>query len=251
MEKFEYLDHTFDVGSCDMDMWGFMKPTVILNICQEAAYMHSTLLGFGYNTLVAMNLAWVLSRAKVEIERLPVWGERIRVRTWHKRESGLFGLRDYIFFDEELQPIIRATTSWLIINLATRRITRVDRVFGADKPLSVVACPHDAIEQEAPRLSMPEGAHSLEEHRVVYSDVDVNHHVNNAKYLEWACDNSAQQIGKERQLSSFCLNFNHEARFGESISLSGIDADLDTLLLSGDVSARNIFVAELNYKDRI
>ncbi len=97
MKEGGYLDHIFEVGSCDIDVWGLLKPTSILNICQEAAYMHSTQMGFGFDRLVEQNSAWVLSRVECQLARLPKWHERVRVRTWHKRQSGIFSLIEYMY----------------------------------------------------------------------------------------------------------------------------------------------------------
>ncbi len=246
----EYLDHTFTVSSYEMDTWGYLKPTAILNICQEAAYMHSTLLGFGYEALINSNLAWVLSRAAVEVLRLPVWGEQVRVRTWHKRQSGLFGLRDYIFYDAQDEPIIRVTTSWIIINLSTRRLTRIDRALQGEKALNIVSYNCDAIEGEAEKIETSAEKIILGEHRVVYSDMDVNEHVNNVKYLEWACDNSQQQMDSGLYLSRFCINFNHESKFGDSVSLSRSSLSPLAVIIEGEIEARNIFIAKLEYSFR-
>lgn len=242
-----YLEHIYHVTSCDMDMWGYLKPTVILNICQEVAYMHSTQMGFGYERLQELNAAWVLSRVKVEVERLPVWHEKIRVRTWHKRQSGLFALRDYIFFDAEDKPIIKVTTSWLIINLATRRISRVDRILPADDAYNLTAYDHDAIVDEAERVELPEQGVACAEHTVVYSDVDINRHVNNAKYLEWACDLSEQLASGSGKLSHFCINFNHEALLDETISLATVTPSADKLIAEGKIDGRSIFTVAMSF----
>ncbi len=243
----EYLDHTFTVSSCDMDMWGRLKPTAILNICQEVAYMHSTLLGFGFESLHSQNLAWVLSRVKVEAARLPQWRDEIRVRTWHKGQAGLFALRDYIFFDSSDQPIIRVTTSWLIINLATRRITRVDRVFGTNSQVDLLEYKHHAIEAEAERVEMPAESKVAGMHKALYSDMDVNQHVNNAKYLEWVCDLAPQQTCEEIFLSRFCINFNHEMRLGQAVEITRAELGQDSEIMEGKIEELSIFTLRLDY----
>ncbi len=245
-----YLDYRFEVSSSDTDVWGFLKPTAILNLCQDVAHMHSTALNFGYDCLSARDLSWVLSRVKVEITRLPQWREKICVRTWHKRQSGLFALRDYILFDQKGEPIMKVTTSWLIINLTSRRLCRVERIFGDEFSLYDNCYASEAISTEAERIELPEEMHFIEDHRVVYSDIDVNRHVNNAQYLEWSCDHSTQQMLPGRVLSGIVINFNHEALFDEVVTLSGADKDADTLLLKGDVAGRDVFAAMLSYRDR-
>ncbi len=248
MEEFAYLDQEITITSCDVDQRSQLKPASILSICQESAYAHSTLLGFGFDRLIDMNLAWVLSRAQIEITRLPRWREQIRVRTWHKRQSGLFGLRDYIFFDSEGCEIIKVTTSWLIINLSTRRITRIDRVFGGDDAYRLVEYKCSALESEAPRISGgDEGEMLHREHRVRYSDLDMNQHVNNAKYLEWALDSSPYQMEQGREIQGIIINFNHEAKHDELIELKTSLQESRTAIISGSVAQNEIFCTQLEY----
>lgn len=245
-----YLDHTFKVTSCDMDIFSRLKPTAILNICGEVAYMHSSLMGFGFESLAKMDMAWVLSRVETQIERLPTWGEQIRVRTWHKRFSGLFGIRDYIFFDNEDREIIRVTTSWVIIKVATRRIVRIDRLFAENSILDGQAYPHEAIATEAQRISLSDSQthYNLGEHLVQYSDMDLNRHVNNAKYLEWACDHSKAQMDSSLMLSSFAINFNHEATYNQTVALIATESTPESLTVEGVINKGNIFALKLNYR---
>lgn len=245
MEGRNYIEHTFIVSSFDIDVWGVMKPSSILNICQDTAYLHSKSMGYGFDVLHKLNMTWVLSRVKVAVMRSPSWLERVKVRTWHKGQSGLFSLRDYIFYDQQGEPIIKITTSWLILNLATRRIARVDKIFNQDgMELAEYKC--DAIEVEAPRIEVPSTLDVVGTHKVLYSDLDLNEHVNNTKYMDWACDHSPQQMQREKSLKAFCLNFNHEAKHSEQIVLSSCLQEND-LLIEGSTAGRNIFVARLEY----
>ncbi len=245
MKEGGYLDHIFEVGSCDIDVWGLLKPTSILNICQEAAYMHSTQMGFGFDRLVEQNSAWVLSRVECQLARLPKWHERVRVRTWHKRQSGIFSLRDYIFFDADDEPIVSITTSWLIINTATRRIVRPEQVLG--DTVTLVNYPLDALPHEAERITVGANRNFATEHTVRYSDMDVNHHVNNAKYLEWVCDAIPQQMDENAHLTSIAINFNHEAVYNDVVTLNSSSIADSHIVIDGSTAGRNLFVASLGY----
>ncbi len=242
----ELLEHSFTVGSVDVDSRGEMKFAAILNMCQEVAYEHSTLMGFGYETLHELNLAWVLSRATIRIERMPLWRENIRVETWHKRQSGLFSLRDYIFYSAEGEPLVRVTTSWLIINLATRRITRLDRVASDTHHIEFHTYQCDAISEETERLDMPTETVSEDSHHVRYSDIDLNQHVNNAKYVEWLIDRAEEHNADCKRIKELVINFNHETLRGQIIDISSHTNALH-IYLDGKYMGRNIFVSRLKY----
>ncbi len=244
-----YFEYTFGVNSCHIDLKGEIKPSLILSYCQECAYMHSAEMGFGYNRLKEIGVAWVLSRINVECQRMPVWGETIKVRTWHKRQSRLFSIRDYIFYDEQQNEIIKVTSSWVIINTSTRRISRIEHLFGEEALGLTINSGDSAIDDEAKKVVISEEQILLSEHIVRYSDIDVNQHVNNARYLEWVCDLSPLQLHSNSSLNSIVINFNHEATLGEVVSLSSPASSEGLFVMEGRVGERSVFVSELKYHD--
>ena len=42
-----------------------LKPASFMDVAQEAANQHATVLGFGYDDLIASRTAWILSRMHV------------------------------------------------------------------------------------------------------------------------------------------------------------------------------------------
>ncbi len=242
-----YLDYTFVVSSADIDIWGALKPAAILAICQDMAYRQSASMGGGYDALAAHNMTWVLSRAKVCIDRVPRWHESLTVRTWHKGQSGIFSLRDYIFYDSSQEPIIRVTSSWLIINVESRRIARVDKIFNQTDLSSLPEYQYDAIPDPAERIDSLQGGEKLGEHMVRYSDMDVNRHVNNTRYMEWACDYSQMQMQCGEALKGFTINFNHEAKYQDVVVISSSAQPSSRVVIEGADSQRNIFAVVLEY----
>ncbi|MFR9650215.1 MAG: acyl-ACP thioesterase domain-containing protein [Rikenellaceae bacterium] len=245
-----YIDYNITVTSSDIDLWGYLRPTAILAILQEAAYLHSEQRRMGVDALHEQNVTWVLSRVRVEAERLPELHERIRVRTWHKgqsKESGLFSLRDFIIYDSEDRAIIRATSSWLVINIETRRITRIDKLFSGDSTLSRLVYQGDAIQSEAERVNPLSDGQAVGEHRVLYSDIDINQHVNNTKYLEWACDHAPQSMESQNRFKTLTINFNHEAKYGELVTLRSTPQHPNRVQIEGVIEKRSIFTLTLEY----
>jgi acyl-ACP thioesterase len=95
-----------------------------MNLAQEAAGQHAVHLGFGYDDLIKSNTAWILSRVHIEFVDTPKWKEDVVLKTWHKGLNRLFYLRDFIMTDSEGRERVKATTSWLVLNLETRRLVR-------------------------------------------------------------------------------------------------------------------------------
>ena len=51
-----------------------------------------------------------------------------------------------------------------------------------------------------------------------YTDLDVNHHVNNTKYMDWCCNALGIDRMKESALRRFCLNYDMEVLPGQEIN---------------------------------
>ena len=61
---------------------GYLKYTDLCNILQLTAGSHAELGGISFSDMQVHHQAWVLSRMRVEIKRLPKWKETVTVKTW-------------------------------------------------------------------------------------------------------------------------------------------------------------------------
>ena len=187
-----------------------------MNLAQEAAGQHAVYLGFGYDDLIVSNTAWILSRLNIKFLDTPLWRDEITLTTWHKGLNRLFYIRDFVLTDKDGKERVKATTSWLVMNLENRRLVRDPKLVDMDG-----ICTDDAIETPADKVQMPKDveAEYVMDHRVSYSDVDTNGHTNNAMYMQWAMDTVEYEIASTRPVNEVTINFNHETKAGDIISL--------------------------------
>lgn len=193
-----------------------LKPTAFMDMAQEMAYQAAAAMKFGYDELIAVNMAWVLSRMRFRFLKAPVWGEEVEIRTWHRGAFGPFFVRDFEVLDKEGRRMIEATSSWVIIDVDSRRMARPEEVL----PKEDTSCSDFAIEAPAGKVMMPRGAEPelVTTHKVAYSDIDLVGHTNNARYVAWALD--CLEYGEAGiQVEEVEIVFHHEARPGEEISL--------------------------------
>lgn len=232
----------------DTDLRMRLKPAAFLNMAQEAANHHAEYLGVGYDTLIAAQQAWVMSRMKVEFARLPMWREKVNLKSWHKGAAGFMFLRDFVMSDGEGNPIIKATSSWLVVDMTTRRLARRGTFseFAGDSEKCIT---ENAIEEPAQKVVVPEGATLLRttSHTASYSDVDMNRHVNNVMYTVWAMDAVGLEVTDEKTLRSLEINFNNEVRPGDVVELSVYLSEGDTYYIEGKVEGKNSFITRLSF----
>lgn len=210
------LQHQYTIPCYDTDASWHLKPASFMNYAQEAAGQHAIILGFGYDELIKTNTAWILSRMHIKFLDTPKWRDQVTLTTWHKGLNRLFYLRDFIMTDAQDNAIIKATTSWLVLNLETRRLVRDPELMdeGTVNAEHVLETPADKVQM--PKDIVPE---MVMEHVVSYSDVDANAHANNAMYMQWAMDAVEYEMTSAHQVRELTINFNHETKAGDLVKI--------------------------------
>ena len=239
------FEQKFTIPCYDTDASWRLKPSSFMDLAQEAAGQHAVYLGFGYDDLIATNTAWILSRVHVEFVDAPKWRENITLRTWHKGLNRLFFLRDFILTDDEGRERVKATTSWLVLNLETRRLVRDPKLIEEG-----TVCTDNVIETPADKVVMPKDAEPqyVMDHHVAYSDVDMNGHTNNAMYMQWAMDAVDYDIASTRPVKWFTINFNHETKAGDIVALYKVvkeEEDGRHVFVEGKVNDQSAFIVEI------
>lgn len=229
----------------DTDASWRLKPTSFMNLAQEAAGRHAVYLGFGYDDLIKTNTAWILSRVHVEFVDTPKWRENITLNTWHKGLNRIFFLRDFLLTDDEGNTRVKATTSWLVLNLETRRLVRDPKLMEEG-----TVCHEDVIETPADKVQMPKDveAELVRRHTVSYSDIDTNGHTNNAMYMQWSMNSVGYDITSSRPVKEFTINFNHETKAGDVVDIyRAVVEKEDTLhvFVEGRVGDASSFCVEI------
>lgn len=210
--------HTIACYEADANQ--LLKPTAMLDWMQEIAGQDATRLGFGYDQLMSLNTAWVLSRTHVRFHQYPKWRDTVNLLTWHKGAFKVLYLRDFLLTDEANNPLVSATTSWLIIDMNTRRMVRHPEL--ASSPETCVF--EHAIEEPADKIAFPTELEPklVATHKVVWSDIDTMAHVNNVKYVCWALDAVSRNILQENPLKEIIVNYDAEVLLGEVVELYSV-----------------------------
>lgn len=202
----------FTVQYNEADQRGFVRPVALLNYLQSVAGYHAALLGVSVADLVKNGHTWVLSRIHLAMERYPRGGDTIRIKTWLSVRDTLFTVRDFELLDVDGEPIGRATTSWAVLSLATRRLVKLNDVLPI-YPLNPERAVNDTF-RTLPPLEMTEYELRLP---VLRGDLDINRHVNNTVYAGWALETIPEEVDSACYLVSIEISFRAEALYGDTI----------------------------------
>ena len=205
----------------DCDMNGRWRVSAILETMQETAGTHSLLLGCGREELLKKNIVWVLSRCELHMDRYPRIGERITVSTFPMPNRIFFFPRYYVFTDERGEMIGKAGTLWLLLDIRTRHMLppgEVGRLIPDNTDL--------AVPMNLPAtVGQLQGEEFVTEYEPVYTDLDVNGHVNNARYVDWLCNAMGIETMQKSEPESIILNYNREILPGQRVTLRRVTRD--------------------------
>lgn len=231
MQKQTQYSRTFEIRSTETDLWDRLHLEDLFSMLQEVASEHATLLGTGTDVLDKRNLVYLLSGMSLRIKEYPVWGDRLKIRTWCREIARLFFVRDYRVETISGKEIAAGTSSWFLTDKDTHRPVRPSQI--EDLIEDYVYPKDNALGFNAPRfktgdLEFPDGTSFTK--FADFSDMDRNRHVNNTKYIAWAVDRYYHHFGIDEP-ASICgvdVNFLSEVKYGDKLNILGRALNLDT-----------------------
>ncbi len=205
---------TITLRSSDCDTHNRLKPSAILSLMQEAAGAQLDGTEVDHKHLAQRNLFFAVTRQHIQITRLPKARETITLETWPGITSRVAYPRSTIAWDSQGRELFRAMSLWVLMDIQTRAMV-LPAKSGVDVP-GVVR----GNELAVPGSLAPKVLSANTTRQVVYTELDVNGHMNNARYLDWAMDLLPTDFHREHPLADFTITYLSEAKEGEKVELS-------------------------------
>lgn len=191
----------------------------LMNHLQETALNHvwlSGLAGDGFGATLEMsrrNLLWVVARMQIQVERYPSWGDIVEIDTW-VGASGKNGMRrDWLVRDSKTNAILtRATSTWVMMNRKTRKLSKIpDAVKEEIQPYFTARNVFVAEDtRKLPKLEDDTAQYICSDLAPRWSDLDVNQHVNNVKYIGWILESLPISVLEGNELANITLEYRRE-----------------------------------------
>lgn len=206
----------FHVDLRDVDFRQELKLSAMFGYFQEAASQSAATLGLGFEDLEhRYGASWALLRVRADILRWPHWMEEVTVETWPIPPAMLEFERDFRVKDGEGNLLVRGSSVWIVFDVASRRLRRADSVQGNYPPFYTERALDDKL-HKLPDLIAPELVYRK---TIGYSDVDLNGHVNNTRYLDYMMDCFPLENHREFGVRSVEISYLNEALPGETLEL--------------------------------
>jgi acyl-ACP thioesterase len=211
LEK-EYKVHVYESGPN-----GKLNLFSLFDYMQDIASDHAIKLGFGRDDLLKDNHFWVLSRMYAVIEIWPCWEDSIILTTWPNGTDKIFALRNYEVNYPDGRHIASGTSSWLILDRTTKKIQRPDSTL--TRYTSEQHFESSPVRYATKIDPAAEDGNVSPTFRVKVSDLDVNLHTNNVRYMKWVNDCYDLDFIMNNDPQSAEINYLAESRFDDEIMI--------------------------------
>ena len=231
------LIRKYNVGSGETDLFNRLRPSSLLAFLQDAATLHAEELNLSRDELIGSTGGiWVMSRLWYELyENIP-GGVTLEVKTWHRGAKGTFFYRD---FEISVGGVAkgRAVSAWLVVDKEKRRIIRPSVL----EDVSELGMVENGYDIELGRIKPKVCLKEIMKRRVNYSDLDINRHLNNTKYMDIICDAMHMEDMTGKYINCFQINYIGECRAGEEISIIAGKEDENVYLTGIDLEKKARF----------
>lgn len=208
------LTKKIEVLVSDCDIGGRWRPSVAQIKLQELGEENATSFGLPYGELLRRGMCWVLYRQQINLRVIPKALDVVYATTWPGVVAGPIFPRYYTLEKDGLR-IGEAVTTWVLIDVESRRPLRPAVLEGQVPQVRDIPEP-----MPLPSMLRIENAQQVLERKVQYGDIDVNGHMNNAKYTDWVCDILPIDRLRASGIRGWQVNYIAEALPGECLVLS-------------------------------
>jgi len=223
----------YDIKVYEADALGRAGMTAIANYVQNSAAGHYTFLDNERGPFLPADFIWAMNRLELQVLRIPRWRDEVTLETWSRGVDRISAIREFRLLDKAGDAVVLGTSLWVVID-GSRRLHRLnglspkwpslpDRTFINKTP--------DKVQE----LKKPSRDSVF---KAAYSDLDLNRHVNNVKYLEWMLDSYQQPFLESRDVNRIELNFLDSASAGDEIVV-GTERVSDSVYLNTVIRLRD------------
>lgn len=207
---------SFKIRAFDVDANNRLKVSTIFDYFQDAASNHAEELKVGYSNLFKKGYFWVLYWAKFDFIEYPKVMDEIKIQTWGKKQFKLYSIRDFLMMNKYNKVLCKATTAWLFLDAKSSRPKIMPELF----PEVIFLEDKSALDELPQKFQNITATEKIFSRDIKYSDIDLNEHVNNAKYIELlddCYDNKFHSLHHMKRLTTLFLS---ETKFGDKIQIS-------------------------------
>ena len=206
--------HTFEV-----DRHKRMTVPALIQALQESAMQNVLQLKLSVWDLEPQGISWVLMKFRLQLHNLPCLGDTMRIVTYPAGFEKFFTYRDYRAYASDGQLLAEASSQWVLMDTAARKMTRIpEEILALEARMSNRA---EWLDRPGRRLPTADTYSTERRYLVDHYDLDFNGHLSNQLYFRWLLETLPTDYLTSRTPRTVELHFRAEARWQDSVTASG------------------------------
>jgi fatty acyl-ACP thioesterase A len=153
----------------------------------------------------------------------------VKVETYFQQEGRVGARRDWLLTSPATgEQYGCATSSWVMVNVVTRRLSRMPDAIRDEYRKLMPDPPKHCIDAAETRLKLPDISDIAEctQHVATPVHLDMNYHVNNTAYLTWILDSIPEEVQDSCVLAQYEVEYKAEGQAGMSTSSTLVYASM-------------------------
>lgn len=204
----------YRIGFTDIYKNNEINNRAIIKILENAGGMHSDSIKCGYSDVERTCRGWVILAWKIKVLSRPKYNTEVETHTWVRDINKIFTYRDYKMYDEDGNLAVIATSKWAMIDVKRGKIAEITSKIEEDyqpEDISVFE------ERKIDKLAEPETVILKRDCPVLRGDIDMNGHVHNVNYLNYAYETLPAEVYENETLNNIEIMYKRQIKLGDKI----------------------------------
>ncbi len=170
-----------DVECSDIGISGNIRNSAVLDLLQDCAIRHLDTHPVMAPFFKEENSCMFLVSRQMQILRRPRYHEHITVKTWTCELKRMYGFRNTMIYGEDGEELVKSYESGAFMDIASQRPIKAPQ----ELVEQVRLYPKADMEYASRKITVPKlSAEIYPDIKVLKCFIDMNEHVNNARYLD-------------------------------------------------------------------
>ena len=185
------------------------------------------------------NAAWLITKVLVKINKMPLWGANITVKSYVVQKKSAKIILETIAKDKDDNILFVAHDEMCPINLEKRRILRLTDI--EFDPILLESNYLDNFE-----IIATDNLELSDSFNVKYINIDFTNHTNNVSYIRYIINDLGLDFFEKYNITKIDVRYLAESRINDKLSILKNDNGNDvTLLIKND--DKDVFLIKIDY----
>lgn len=240
------LNETWCAQFRDADPDGLMGMRGYMNMFQELVGKYQLTLGIGVNKIYPRyGLVWLYTKFRARVlEKIP-YGELVEVKVWSEPVRSPVRLTPVMEVRYQDRLAFQGRLEACLANLETGAIARLSEISMEEDVFGPAMETLPGFTRQPRQLPQ---AGETRRYQVGYSDLDINHHMNNQRYIPLFLDAFNREFWEQHPLQDLEIHYLEQSYEGQSLTVLAQQEEKNARLLARKEDGTTAATAQLGWK---